>query len=68
MTALSEAKGISKSTLSTLSRPETGRRGARLELLLPLAQTCHVRSDDLVGASEVGDPRIRLEATKAPVE
>jgi transcriptional regulator with XRE-family HTH domain len=61
LTALSEATGISKSTLSRL---ETGQRRASLELLLPLAQTYRVPLDDLVGAPEVADPRIRLKATK----
>lgn len=61
LTALSLATGISKSTLSRL---ETGQRRASLELLLPLAQTYRVPLDDLVGAPEVGDPRIRLKATK----
>jgi transcriptional regulator with XRE-family HTH domain len=61
LTALSEATGISKSTLSRL---ETGQRRASLELLLPLAQAYRVPLDDLVGAPEVGDPRIRLKATK----
>jgi transcriptional regulator with XRE-family HTH domain len=50
--------GISKSTLSRL---ETGQRRPSLELLLPLAQTYRVPIDDLVGAPEVGDPRIRLK-------
>ncbi len=57
LTALSEATGISKSTLSRL---ETGHRRASLELLLPLAQAYGVPLDDLVGAPEVGDPRVRL--------
>jgi mannose-6-phosphate isomerase-like protein (cupin superfamily) len=35
-----------------------------LELLLPLAQAYRVPLDDLVGAPEVGDPRIRLKASK----
>ena len=61
LTALSEATGISKSTLSRL---ETGQRRASLELLLPLAQTYRVPLDDLVGAPEVADPRIRLKAHK----
>ena len=50
--------GISKSTLSRL---ETGQRRPSLELLLPLAQAYRVPLDDLVGAPEVGDPRIRLK-------
>jgi transcriptional regulator with XRE-family HTH domain len=58
LTALSEVTGISKSTLSRL---ETGQRRPSLELLLPLAQAHRVALDDLVGAPEVGDPRIRLK-------
>jgi transcriptional regulator with XRE-family HTH domain len=61
LTALSEATGISKSTLSRL---ETGQRRASLELLLPLAQAYRVHLDDLVGAPDVGDPRIRLKPSK----
>jgi transcriptional regulator with XRE-family HTH domain len=56
--ALSEVTGISKSTLSRL---ETGQRRPSLELLLPLAQAYRVALDDLVGAPEVGDPRVRLK-------
>ncbi len=55
LSALSEATGISTSTLSRL---ETGQRRAGLELLLPLAQAHQVPLDELVGAPEVGDPRI----------
>ena len=62
LTSLAEATGISKSTLSRL---ETGQRRASLELLLPLAQAYRVPLDDLVGAPEVGDPRIRLKPHKA---
>jgi transcriptional regulator with XRE-family HTH domain len=58
LTALAELTGISKSTLSRL---ETGQRRPSLELLLPLAQAHRVALDDLVGAPEVGDPRIRLK-------
>jgi transcriptional regulator with XRE-family HTH domain len=61
LTALAELTGISKSTLSRL---ETGQRRASLELLLPLAQAYCVPLDDLVGAPEVGDPRVRLKASK----
>jgi transcriptional regulator with XRE-family HTH domain len=57
LTDLSERTGISKSTLSRL---ENGQRRPSLELLLPLAQEYRVPLDDLVGAPEVGDPRIRL--------
>jgi transcriptional regulator with XRE-family HTH domain len=62
LTALSEATGISKSTLSRL---ETGQRRPSLELLLPLAHTYRVPLDDLVGAPEVGDPRVRLKPRRA---
>nr|WP_205379241.1 XRE family transcriptional regulator [Streptomyces sp. SID7805] len=59
LAALSEATGISKSTLSRL---ESGQRRPSLELLLPIAQAHQVPLDELVGAPEVGDPRIRLAA------
>jgi transcriptional regulator with XRE-family HTH domain len=61
LTALAESTGISTSTLSRL---ETGQRRASLDLLLPLAQAYRVPLDDLVGAPEVGDPRVRLKASK----
>jgi transcriptional regulator with XRE-family HTH domain len=54
---LSTATGISKSTLSRL---EGGQRKPSLELLLPIAQAHQVPLDELVGAPEVGDPRVRL--------
>lgn len=50
--------GISESTLSRL---ESGKRRATLELLLPLARTYDVPLDDLVGAPRTGDPRIHLK-------
>src|SRR5262249_6562122 len=43
-----------------LSRLETGQRRPSLELLLPIAQAHQVPLDELVGAPEVGDPRVRL--------
>lgn len=58
LTEMSEQTGISKSTLSRL---ENGQRKPSLELLLPLAQAYRVPLDDLVGAPEMGDPRIRLK-------
>ena len=58
LTALAANTGISKSTLSRL---ETGQRRPSLELLLPLALVYGVPLDDLVGAPEVGDPRVRLK-------
>ncbi|MBL0884969.1 helix-turn-helix domain-containing protein [Myceligenerans indicum] len=54
---VSERTGISRSTLSRL---ETGQRRPSLELLLPLARAYRIALDDLVGAPETGDPRIRL--------
>jgi len=57
LTALAETTGISKSTLSRL---ESGQRRPTLELLLALSMAYRVPLDDLVGAPEVGDPRIRL--------
>jgi quercetin dioxygenase-like cupin family protein/DNA-binding XRE family transcriptional regulator len=59
--AVSEATGIS---VSTLSRLESGQRRPSLELLLPLARTYGVALDDLVGAPETGDPRVRLKPVK----
>ncbi|MFJ9999189.1 helix-turn-helix domain-containing protein [Streptomyces werraensis] len=50
--------GVSESTLSRL---ESGRRRATLELLLPLSRTYEVPLDDLVGAERTGDPRIHLK-------
>jgi transcriptional regulator with XRE-family HTH domain len=61
LTELAARTGISKSTLSRL---ETGLRRPTLELLLPLARTYRVPLDDLVGAPDFGDPRIRLKARR----
>jgi len=58
LTEAAEQSGISKSTLSRL---ETGQRRPSLELLLPLAQLYRVPLDELVGAPDLGDPRIRLK-------
>ena len=58
LTELAGATGISKSTLSRL---ESGQRKASLELLLPIAQAHRIPLDELVGAPEIGDPRIRLK-------
>ena len=55
---LSNATGISKSTLSRL---ESGQRKPSLELLLPISAAHQVPLDELVGAPKVGDPRIQLE-------
>ena len=58
LTSLAAKTGISKSTLSRL---ESGQRKPSLELLLPLAEVYQVPLDELVGAPDVGDPRIRLK-------
>src|SRR6188472_2853117 len=58
LTAVAALTGISKSTLSRL---ESGQRKPSLELLLPLGEAYRVPLDELVGAPEVGDPRIRLK-------
>jgi transcriptional regulator with XRE-family HTH domain len=57
LAALAEATGIS---VSTLSRLESGRRKPSLELLLPIARAHQVPLDELVGATPVRDPRVRL--------
>lgn len=58
LTELAAKTGISKSTLSRL---ESGQRKPSLELLLPLALAHQVPLEELVGAPEVGDPRVRLK-------
>ncbi|GAA3077897.1 XRE family transcriptional regulator [Streptomyces sp. NRRL B-1568] len=61
LAALSQATGIS---VSTLSRLESGQRKPSLELLLPIAQAHQVPLDELVGAPPVGDPRVRLKPVR----
>ena len=61
LTDLAAATGISKSTLSRL---ESGQRKPSLELLLPIAQAHRIPLDELVGAPEIGDPRIQLRPQK----
>jgi transcriptional regulator with XRE-family HTH domain len=58
LAGLSEATGIS---VSTLSRLESGLRKPSLELLLPIARAHQVPLDELVGAPPVSDPRVRAE-------
>lgn len=53
LASLSQATGIS---VSTLSRLESGGRKPTLELLLPIAHAHQVPLDELVGAPAVGDP------------
>ncbi|WP_307797411.1 helix-turn-helix domain-containing protein [Actinomadura barringtoniae] len=62
LAGLSEATGISKSTLSRL---ESGQRKPSLELLLPIAQAHQVALDELVGSEKVGDPRVRSAPREA---
>ncbi|WP_353952571.1 XRE family transcriptional regulator [Knoellia sp. S7-12] len=61
LTELATATGISKSTLSRL---ETGQRKPSLELLLPIAAAHRIPLDELVGAPQVGDPRVRFTPRK----
>src|SRR6516162_4769477 len=58
---LSEATGIS---VSTLSRLESGGRKPTLELLLALARAYQVPLDELVGALPPGDPRVRARPVR----
>src|SRR3954469_7268933 len=58
LAGLSEATGIS---VSTLSRLESGLRKPSLELLLPIARAHQVPLDELVGAPAPGDPRVHAE-------
>jgi transcriptional regulator with XRE-family HTH domain len=60
-TSLAELAATTGISTSTLSRLETGQRRPSLELLLPLAQAYGVPLDELVGAPEVGDPRVHLK-------
>lgn len=57
---LAEVAAATGISTSTLSRLESGRRRATLELLLPLARAYGVPLDDLVGAPHTGDPRVHL--------
>ncbi|QIS10206.1 helix-turn-helix domain-containing protein [Nocardia arthritidis] len=59
LTALAEATGISKSTLSRL---ESGQRKASLELLLPIAVAHDVPLDELISGPRVADPRVHTTA------
>ncbi len=61
---LSDVAARTGASKSTLSRLENGQRRPSLELLLPLAKIYRVPLDDLVGAPEVGDPRVRLKARR----
>lgn len=58
---LAQVSGETGISESTLSRLEGGGRKPTLELLLPLAKAYGVALDELVGAPETGDPRIRFK-------
>ncbi|MEU0913380.1 XRE family transcriptional regulator [Streptomyces althioticus] len=58
---LADVAAVTGVSESTLSRLESGRRRATLELLLPLSRVYDVPLDDLVGAPRTGDPRIHLK-------
>ncbi len=55
---LDDLAGRASMSASTLSRLESGKRQASLELLLPLTRQLGIRLDDLVGG-EAPDPRVR---------
>src|SRR5262249_60261835 len=61
LASVSEATGIS---VSTLSRLESGGRKPTLELLLALARAHQVPLDELVGAPPPGDPRVRARPVR----
>lgn len=55
---LDDLAGRADMSVSTLSRLESGKRQASLELLLPLTQQLGIRIDDLL-TNEDRDPRVR---------
>ena len=61
LAALSEATGISTSTLSRL---ESGDRRATLELLLPIARSYQLPLEELIGTLTTPDPRVPLRARR----
>lgn len=58
---LDELAGRAGMSVSTLSRLESGKRQASLELLLPLTRQLGVRIDDLLESRD-RDPRVRRRA------
>lgn len=60
---LDELAGSAGMSASTLSRLESGKRQATLELLLPLTRRLGMRIDDLLPA-QGGDPRVRRAVTR----
>jgi transcriptional regulator with XRE-family HTH domain len=61
---LAEVAADTGISTSTLSRLESGSRRATLALLLPLSRVYEAPLDELVGAPEVGDPRIHARPTR----
>jgi transcriptional regulator with XRE-family HTH domain len=57
---LSRETGIS---VSTLSRLETGKRKATLDLLAPIARCLEISLDELAGRRREVDPRVRRRPT-----
>jgi transcriptional regulator with XRE-family HTH domain len=55
---LEQLAELTGTSVSTLSRIESGQRRPTLEVLLPLARAYRVPLDELVGAPATGDPRI----------
>ena len=62
---LAELSAATGTSVSTLSRLESGDRKPTLELLLPLARVHGVTLDELVDAPETGDPRVHLRPVEA---
>lgn len=60
---LDDLAGRAGMSVSTLSRLESGKRQASLELLLPLTQQLGIRIDDLL-ADEDRDPRVRRPSVR----
>lgn len=60
---LEEVAGRSAMSVSTLSRLESGKRQASLELLVPVTRQLGISLDDLV-RSETSDPRVRRAAVR----
>lgn len=63
LTQVSQEVGIS---VSTLSRLESDRRRATLELLLPLARLHRVSLDELIALPTLRDPRITPQVARSP--
>ena len=60
---LDDLAGRAGMSVSTLSRLESGKRQASLELLVPLTRQLGIRVDDLL-ADEDRDPRVRRPAVR----